>query len=204
MKNNIAIICTLLACVLFFSSCGSERVFEEADSTNASSKTTTAIPETTSYVLSPDKFTFSKIQMGMSIDDTQLAIGQASTILANEQKQKYFFTNSFKGIAGIDKDIEKLVYFIFNASAKLEEIQYVVNHDDGITYEDMVKLFKTQFGKYVEITSEIGKEECIWKHKDVYVIVTDNGNKEIVISYFEETFFETEYKYELELYKKGQ
>lgn len=202
MKNKISIICILLVCVLFFSSCGENRIFEPAESTQPVSSTQSTT-ELTSYALSPDKFSFGNIQMGMNTDEVQIAIGQASTVMANEQKQKYYFTNGFKGIAGISKEIEKTVYFIFNAAIQLEEIQYVVTYDDGTTYEDMVKLFKSQFGKYVEITSEIGKKECIWIYKDVYVVVTKNDTKEIVVSYFEKTLFESEYKYEVDLYRKG-
>lgn len=201
MKNKILIISLISICVIFLSSCSRNRVFEPSEST--APVQTTAAEETTAYVLSPDKFTFSKIQMGMSADDVQITIGQACTVYANEDKQKYYFTNGFKGIAGINKEIEKTIYFIFNAKLQLEEIQYIVNYDDGTTYEDMLKLFKSQFGDYVEITSEIGKKEGVWKFKDVYVVVTKNDTKEIVISYFEKTLFESEYKYEVDLFRKG-
>lgn len=202
MKIKISIIALMLISVVLLSSCGKGRDFIPTENTGTT-QTTAPVTEPTTVTLSDDKFSFGNIQMGMPVDAVQHAIGQSNAVFANEAKQKYFFTNGFKGIAGINKDIEKTVYFIFNSSSQLEEIQYLVDYDDGTTYADQLKLFESQFGKYVEITSEIGKKEGIWAYKDVYIVVTSNDTFEVVISYFEKTLFETDYKYEVDLFRKG-
>lgn len=201
MKMKITVIALAVLIAVVFSSCAETREFVPLPSTEPAATTEPATEASTTPPLAEDKFTFAGIQMGMTTDQVQFAIGQSSFIYT--RNDKYFFTNGFKGIAGIDKEIEKTVYFIFNMGLALEEIQYVVNNADGITYEQMLALFEKQFGKPVLYTSELGKNEGIWADKDVYIVVTRDDTESTVISYFEKTLFETEYTKEVEAFRKG-
>lgn len=201
MKVKMTVIALVVLIAVAFSSCAETREFIPSPSTEPVSTTEPVAEASTTSPLAEDKFTFAGIQMGMTTDQVQFAIGQSSVVYT--RNDKYFFTNGFKGIAGIDKEIEKTVYFIFNMGLALEEIQYVVNNADGITYEQMLALFEKQFGKPVLYTSELGKHEGIWEYKDVYIVVTRDDAESTVVSYFEKTLFETEYKKEVEAFRKG-
>lgn len=204
MKTKIkacAAVLLLVVTAVLFSSCDKYRKFEPSGVTSQAPEST-AVRETTTYAISKDKLNFLGVQMGMSTDQVQIAIGQANPIYTKNDKM--FFTATVKGLSGIDQSIAKTAYYIFNAQNSLVEIQYVVSSADDVTYKKMVDEFKTLYGKGVEIKSEIGKTETILEYKDVYAIVAKNDDKETVVSYFEKAFFELENNADVVEYNKAK
>lgn len=201
MRKTIAFISALiLAASLFLTSCGKTRTFEPSGVTGEKASVTQAQKE--EPALSPDKFTFVGVQMGMTTDQVQLAIGKAAQVYARNDKM--FLTENVK-VQEFKNGLDRVVYYIFNTSNQLVEMQYVVSSSDGISYQNAVTIFRGIYGPDgIEIQSEIGKRETVWEYMDVYVIVARNDEKDVVISYMQKSLFETENQKDVEKYNASK
>ena len=201
MRKTIAFISALiLVASLFLTSCGKTRTFEPSGVTGEKASVTQAQKE--EITLSPDKFTFVGVQMGMTTDQVQLAIGKAAQVYARNDKM--FLTENAK-VQEFKNGLDRVVYYIFNTSNQLVEMQYVVSSSDGISYQNAVTIFRGIYGPDgIEIQSEIGKRETIWEYMDVYVIVARNDEKDVVISYMQKGLFETENQKDVEKYNASK
>ena len=201
MRKTIAFISALILVVsLFLTSCGKTRTFEPSGVTGEKASVTQAQKE--EITLSPDKFTFVGVQMGMTTDQVQLAIGKAAQVYARNDKM--FLTENVK-VQEFKNGLDRVVYYIFNTSNQLVEMQYVVSSSDGISYQNAVTIFRGIYGPDgIEIQSEIGKRETVWEYMDVYVIVARNDEKDVVISYMQKGLFETENQKDVEKYNASK
>lgn len=201
MRKTIAFISVLiLATSIFLTSCGKTRTFEPSGVTGEKASVTQAQKE--ELTLSPDKFTFVGVQMGMTTDQVQLAIGKAAQVYARNDKM--FLTENVK-VQEFKNGLDRVVYYIFNTSNQLVEMQYVVSSSDGISYQNAVTIFRGIYGPDgIEIQSEIGKRETVWEYMDVYVIVARNDEKDVVISYMQKSLFETENQKDVEKYNASK
>ncbi len=201
MRKTIAFISVLiLATSIFLTSCGKTRTFEPSGVTGEKASVTQAQKE--EPALSPDKFTFVGVQMGMTTDQVQLAIGKAAQVYARNDKM--FLTENVK-VQEFKNGLDRVVYYIFNTSNQLVEMQYVVSSSDGISYQNAVTIFRGIYGPDgIEIQSEIGKRETVWEYMDVYVIVARNDEKDVVISYMQKSLFETENQKDVEKYNASK
>ena len=201
MRKTIAFISALILAVsLFLTSCGKTRTFEPSGATSEKASVTRAQKE--ELTLSPDKFTFVGVQMGMTTDQVQLAIGKAAQVYARNDKM--FLTENVK-VQEFKNGLDRVVYYIFNTSNQLVEMQYVVSSSDGISYQNAVTIFRGIYGPDgIEIQSEIGKRETVWEYMDVYVIVARNDEKDVVISYMQKSLFETENQKDVEKYNASK
>ncbi|HAQ29102.1 MAG TPA: hypothetical protein DCQ76_05155 [Ruminococcaceae bacterium] len=201
MRKTIAFISALILAVsLFLTSCGKTRTFEPSGVTSEKASVTQAQKE--ELTLSPDKFTFVGVQMGMTTDQVQLAIGKAAQVYARNDKM--FLTENVK-VQEFKNGLDRVVYYIFNTSNQLVEMQYVVSSSDGISYQNAVTIFRGIYGPDgIEIQSEIGKRETVWEYMDVYVIVARNDEKDVVISYMQKSLFETENQKDVEKYNASK
>lgn len=201
MRRTIASISVFILVVsLLLTSCGKTRTFEPSGVTGEKASVTQAQKE--EITLSPDKFTFVGVQMGMTTDQVQLAIGKAAQVYARNDKM--FLTENVK-VQEFKNGLDRVVYYIFNTSNQLVEMQYVVSSSDGISYQNAVTIFRGIYGPDgIEIQSEIGKRETIWEYMDVYVIVARNDEKDVVISYMQKGLFETENQKDVEKYNASK
>ena len=115
--KNIKIICAFILISAVFStvlltSCGKQESFVPVSVTTTSPQTTEA--ETFIY----REFDIFGAKMGMSLEETQQAIGAPVELYTNESNTMYFVVNK-KDLPFVNRDLEASVYFIFNENREL-------------------------------------------------------------------------------------
>ncbi len=108
--KNIKIICAFILISAVFStvlltSCGKQESFVPVSVTTTSPQTTEA--ETFIY----REFDIFGAKMGMSLEETQQAIGAPVELYTNESNTMYFVVNK-KDLPFVNRDLEASVYFI--------------------------------------------------------------------------------------------
>ncbi|MEG1846253.1 MAG: hypothetical protein RR239_05060 [Oscillospiraceae bacterium] len=199
MKGIKAVIAIILLVSVVFSGCGKTKF--EPDTTAGTTIPIPTEPQSTEEATTASpypEFDFAGIKMGMTIEQVQKRIGQEAKVLDKDGKK--YFINPFKGIDCLDKSIQKDVWFVFNKSGGLDEIQYKIEKKDNLIFEDAVVFYYNRFGDYAETHDNV--KNTIWKLKDVYLVLSAIDAGKYAVSFFESNTFEKEHQYEYEMYLK--
>lgn len=185
---------TVIAAV-FLTSCGQKEVFEKVDVVT----TTKPVTEPVTYVYSNlDVFS---TRMGMSLEETQAALGEPIAIRTNNEGI-VFFTINRTGLDFVNEGMEASVYFIYDTDVRLQEIQYASNNDTGFVREEAIRKFDSLYGKRADISYEDGKVNHVWFKDGDYIVITNFADGQNAVSYFSEEYFKTTQPEEAKAYSE--
>lgn len=185
-KKFIALCAGLLVfavfATLFMTSCNEQRDFNKVD------VTTTTAPAT-----EPITFVYSELDvfgttMGMSLEETQQALGENIEVRFSDSGQVYFAIGK-KDLDFVSEGLESAVYFIFDGSARLCEIQYVSTDDTGFDVNEATEKFDSLYGRHATI-EDPGKTNYIWFKDGDYIAVTVFADGQNTVTYFSQAYFE--------------
>ena len=178
----IPIILIILAVVL--TACREPQPFEPAPVIT----TTRAVTEKQTAVHS--EFKVFNTQMGMSIEETQKAVNEDINLYISQSGQ-YYFVLEKDGLDFVNKDRKTIVYFIFDYSANLCEVQYETSKETGFNLDEAVKQFDEAYGRHVNLKKE-DKNNYIWYSKGDYILITITSTGRNAITYIGEEYFKQE------------
>lgn len=182
MKNITPIAILLVLVSVLLTSCGKTDEFEPAPIITTEKKTTEAV----TYKYSNLDVLGAK--MGMSIEETQNALGVKAEIQVND-KAVPFFAIKKSGLPFVSEGVESVVYFIYDYNMRLCEIQYATTEKTGFVLNDAISSYDKKFGKHAEVTYETNKTNYVWYQGGVYIIVTTTNNGQNALSFFDEDYF---------------
>lgn len=190
----VLLLITVIA-VVFLTSCGQKEVFEKVDVVT----TTKPVTEPVTYVYSNlDVF---GTRMGMSLEETQAALGEPIAIRTNNEGI-VFFTINRTGLDFVNEGMEASVYFIYDTDVRLQEIQYASNNDTGFVREEAIRKFDSLYGKRADISYEDGKVNHVWFKDGDYIVITNFADGQNAVSYFSEEYFKTTQPEEAKAYSE--
>ena len=137
--------------------------------------------------------------MGMSLEETQQAIGAPVELYTNESNTMYFVVNK-KGLPFVNRDLEASVYFIFNEKARLAEVQYISTEQTGFALKDAITAYDRQYGKHAELQVDATKHNYIWFKDGVYIVITTVTDGQNAMSFFDKDYFEKNHAEEAQAY----
>lgn len=199
-KKTIRVLLLCVLCLSVFAGCGPrefvkvDEIPSEAESTTAAEADTTA-PQTEAP---QGMFAFAPyIRMGMTIAETQAAIGQVREVSVQDGRKS--FSDNFSGVF-IHFATDKSVIFMFSAEPDaLEQMQFRCNTaSDGLNTAEAVALFDTKYGKQALYKGNYRNH--IWKKDNVYILLSELDIDNYAVTYTEENYFEQEYAEEAEAY----
>ena len=196
--KNIKIICAFILISAVFStvlltSCGKQESFVPVSVTTTPPQTTEA--ETFIY----REFDIFGAKMGMSLEETQQAIGAPVELYTNESNTMYFVVNK-KDLPFVNRDLEASVYFIFNEKARLAEVQYISTEQTGFALRDAITTYDRQYGKHAELQVDATKHNYIWFKDGVYIVITTVTDGQNAMSFFDKDYFEKNHAEEAQAY----
>ena len=196
--KNIKIICAFVLILSVFStvlltSCGKQESFVPVSVTTTSPQTTEA--ETFIY----RELDIFGAKMGMSLEETQQAIGAPVELYTNESNTMYFVVNK-KDLPFVNRDLEASVYFIFNEKARLAEVQYISTEQTGFALKDAITAYDRQYGKHAELQVDATKHNYIWFKDGVYIVITTVTDGQNAMSFFDKDYFEKNHAEEAQAY----
>ena len=196
--KNIKIICAFILISAVFStvlltSCGKQENFVPVSVTTTSPQTTEA--ETFIY----RELDIFGAKMGMSLEETQQAIGAPVELYTNESNTMYFVVNK-KDLPFVNRDLEASVYFIFNEKARLAEVQYISTEQTGFALRDAITTYDRQYGKHAELQVDATKHNYIWFKDGVYIVITTVTDGQNAMSFFDKDYFEKNHAEEAQAY----
>lgn len=181
MKKIKVIAFVLVAISIFFTACQKPQEFEPAPIVT----TTRAATETETYVYS--EFSMFKANLGMSIEETQKAVGQTISLYPSEKGQYYFIVNK-TNLPFVNKDTETPVYFIFDGNYRLCEIQYESSKETGFNLDDAIKEYDSKYGKHVQVQSDTDKVNYVWFSQGAYILITTTATGRNAMTFASESF----------------
>jgi len=167
---------------LLLTSCNEQRDFNKVDVIT----TTKPVTEPVTYVYS-DLEIFGT-RMGMSLEETQQALGENIEIRFSDLGQVYFAVGR-KNLDFVNEGLEAAVYFIYDTDARLCEIQYVSTNDTGFVVKEAVEKFDSLYGRHASIKDE-EKTNYIWFKDGDYMAITTFADGQNSVSYFSKAYFE--------------
>lgn len=182
MKNITPIAILLVLASVLLTSCGKAEEFEPAPIITTERKTTEAV----TYKYSNLDVLGAK--MGMSIEETQNALGVKTEIQVNDSAVPFFAIKK-SGLPFVSEGVESVVYFIYDYNMRLCEIQYATTEKTGFVLNDAISSYDKKFGKHAVVTYETNKTNYVWYQGGVYIIVTTTNNGQNALSFFDEDYF---------------
>lgn len=182
MKNITPIAILLVLTSVLLTSCGKPEEFVPAPVITTGEATTEAV----TYKYSNLDVLGAK--MGMSIEETQNALGVKTEIQVNDSAVPFFAIKK-SGLPFVSEGVESMVYFIFDYNMRLCEIQYATSEKTGFVLKDAISTYDKKFGKHAEVKYEENKTNYVWYQGGVYIIVTTTKNSQSAISFFDENYF---------------
>ena len=182
MKNITPIAILLVLASVLLTSCGKAEEFEPAPIITTERKTTEAV----TYKYSNLDVLGAK--MGMSIEETQNALGVKTDIQVNDSAVAFFAIKK-SGLPFVSEGVESVVYFIYDYNMRLCEIQYATTEKTGFVLNDAISSYDKKFGKHEEVTYDTNKTNYVWYQGGVYIIVTTTNNGQNALSFFDEDYF---------------
>ena len=140
--------------------------------------------------------------MGMSIEETQNALGVKTEIQVNDSAVPFFAIKK-SGLPFVSEGVESVVYFIYDYNMRLCEIQYATTEKTGFVLNDAISSYDKKFGKHAEVTYETNKTNYVWYQGGVYIIVTTTNNGQNALSFFDEDYFAKSKPKEVEAYAQA-
>lgn len=178
----LALLTVTLLVTALFSSCRKKENFRKVDVTT----TTAPVTEPVTYFYSELEIVGTR--MGMSLEETQQALGVPIAIRTNESGIVYFPTPR-KGMEFINPETEIGVYFIFDENIRLCELQYAPTAEMGFDLNTAIDTFNGRFGRHAEVSGE-GKTNYVWYGSGDYIVLTAFADGQNAVSYFSRPYFE--------------
>lgn len=202
-KKGICVLLLCVFCLSVFAGCGPrEFVKTEEPPTEAESAVSSEPDSTEPQTDAPQSlFPFAPyIKMGMTLAETQAAIGQVREVTVREGRKN--FSENFSG-AFIHFATDKSVIFMYSAESDLlEQLQFRCNTpSDGLNTAEAVALFDTRYGK--QALHKGNYRNHIWKKDNVYILLSEIDIDNYTVTYTEAGYFEQEYTEEAEAYRRA-
>lgn len=194
--KKVKIIALLLVVIsVLLTSCGEPEPFEPAPIITTEKETTEAV----SYKYS--EHAVFGVQMGMSIEETQTALGVAVPISVTDDGIAFFTINK-KGLDFVTDGLESTMYFIFDSNLRLCEVQYISTNDTGFDLDEATKQYNSLYGRHVKVKSSSGKMNYVWYSGGIYAVITTAPNGQNAMSFLGEDYFKQNNTDEYEAYNK--
>lgn len=202
MKKRILIFAAALLICMSLAGCAEQREFIKDENFSQASL---SMDETTAATDEANKrpegtFTFAKgIQMGMTIDEVQRAIGQVPEMHTVSNPTRKSFYVDFSGVF-MRYFTTKSVTFLFEPDGNtLKQIQFRCSSDaDGASPADAAKLFDERYGKQAVYQGRYANH--IWFADKVYVVLSEINANQYAVTYTEKAWFEKYYQEEVRAY----
>lgn len=194
--KKVKIIALLLVVIsVLLTSCGEPEPFEPAPIITTEKETTEAV----SYKYS--EHAVFGVQMGMSIEETQTALGVAVPISVTDDGIAFFTINK-KDLDFVTDGLESTMYFIFDSNLRLCEVQYISTNDTGFDLDEATKQYNSLYGRHVKVKSSSGKMNYVWYSGGIYAVITTAPNGQNAMSFLGEDYFKQNNTDEYEAYNK--
>lgn len=195
MKKIKIIALVLVTVSVLFTACQKPQKFETAPIIT----TTRTVTEAETFAYS--EFTMLKAKLGMSIEETQKAVGQTINLYPSEKGQ-YYFVVAKKDLPFVTKDTETAVYFIFDGNYRLCEIQYESSEATGFNLDNAIKEYDSKYGRHVKVQSETEKVNYVWFSEGAYILITTTASGRNAMTFASESFFEQNNPQEFKTYNE--
>lgn len=189
-----AVLIFIIVIAVAFASCRKPQTFEPAPIITTTRETTTK------PVVPFSEYKVFNTQMGMSIEETQKAVGQEINILLSNSGQ-YYFVMEKENPDFVKSGTKSTVYFIFDLTANLCEVQYETSEETGFKLDSAIKRFDELYGRHAVLKKE-DKENYIWYYKGDYILITVTSTGRNAITYFGEDYFKQNNPEEYKAYNK--
>lgn len=161
------------AALLLLSSCGEGgQTDSSAPSPSSSLSETSSVQQTTEETV----FAWGEAEVGMTYDAVTQALGDGQP---QQMDGRTYLWYVYEEVPGMKPGSRTNVTFVFNAEKTLEEIQYLVNPEDEVAYEDMKAVYQELYGTPA-VLEEDGAESAVWKFQNGYLEVLEIQNDEPV------------------------
>lgn len=182
MKKVAPVAILLVLVSVFLTSCGQPEEFKPAPIITTTETTT----EEVTYKYSELDVLGTK--MGMSVEETQNALGIKASLYLNDSSVAYFVVNK-KGLPFVSDGCESSVYFIYDSDMRLCEVQYLSTVNTGFVLKDALSTYDRQYGKHAELKVDESKTNYIWYKDGVYILITTVSTGQNAMSFFGEDYF---------------
>ncbi len=180
---------------VFLTSCGEPEPFEPAPIVTTEEETTEAV----SYKYS--EYSVFGVQMGMSAEETQTALGVSVPISITDSGIAFFTVNR-QGLDFVADGLESTMYFIYDGDLRLCEIQYISTSDTGFDLDEAINRYNSLYGRSVKVNSSSGKVNYIWYSGGIYAVITTAPNNQNALSFLGEDYFKQNNPEEYEAYNE--
>ena len=182
--------CLLTILLLLFSAaaCGKQ---ETSASSQPSSVPAAVSSEVFSQAVSADAvYTWGKVQVGMSYDAVVAALGNNTPQTA---EGRTYLCYIYENIHALKEGSEAEVVFVFNAAKQLEEIQYIVKEEHGVSYDETVAYLTKLYG--VPTVPDSADKTTVWKFQNGYLDVTEmsEGDGLYCVTFYAAAYYEREF-----------
>ena len=184
----------IIVIAVAFASCRKPQTFEPAPIITTNRETTTK------PVVPLSEYKVFNTQMGMSVEETQKAVGQEINILLSNSG-RYYFVMEKENLDFVKSGTKSTVYFIFDLTANLCEVQYETSEEAGFKLDSAIKRFDELYGRHAVLKKE-DKENYIWYYKGDYILITVTSTGRNAITYFGEDYFKKNNPEEYKAYNK--
>lgn len=195
MKKFRIITVLLIIISVLFTACGQPEQFETAPVITTSAATT----EAETYVYS--EYSVLGTKMGMSIVQTQNAIGSSAEVSTNNNGNAYFIINK-TNLPFVSGNLSASVYFLFDENFRLCGVQYQSTQATGFSLDEAIKNYDGQYGKHISVKNESGNTNYVWYYGGIYAVITVSSGGQNAMSFFGKQYFEKNYKEEANAYNK--
>lgn len=182
MKKIAPVAILLVLVSVFLTSCGQPEEFKPAPIITTTETTT----EEVTYKYS--EFELFGTRMGMSVEETQNALGVKSSLYINDSSVAYFVINK-GGLPFVADGCQSSVYFIYNSDMRLCEIQYLSNISTGFVLKEALSTYDREYGKHAVVEVDASKTNYVWYKDGVYILITTVSSGQNAMSFFEEEYF---------------
>lgn len=182
MKKIAPVAILLVLVSVFLTSCGQPEEFKPAPIITTTETTT----EEVTYKYS--EFDVLGTKMGMSVEETQNALGIKASLYLNDSSVAYFAVNK-RGLPFVSEGCESSVYFIYNSDMRLCEVQYLSTVNTGFVLKEALSTYDRQYGKHAVLKVDESKTNYIWYKDGVYILITTVSSGQNAMSFFEEEYF---------------
>lgn len=184
------LIAAVLALAAGLASCGEgkEAVSSRASQTSAvSSQTASESKKETQDT----EFSWGDIKVGMTYDEVTAAIGEAAP---QELEGRTYAAYVYEDVTGMKPGSQTSVMFVFNAQKKLEEIQYLIDRQDDVSYEEMVDVYEQLYGAPYT-SKDDGNRTAAWMFRNGYLDITEinQGDNLFSVTFYEKQYYEKEF-----------
>ena len=182
MKKVAPVAILLVLVSMFLTSCGQPEEFKTA------TKITTTETTTEEVTYKYSELDVLGTKMGMSVEETQNALGIKASLYLNDSSVAYFVVNK-KSLPFVTDGCESSVYFIYDSDMRLCEVQYLSTVNTGFVLKDALSTYDRQYGKHAELKVDESKTNYIWYKDGVYILITTVSTGQNAMSFFGEDYF---------------